>query len=290
MRSTTAFAARGLRAAPFLAPLLFLVALLPRTAAAEPVRFGARTLEIPAPAGMVAVSRELPKYLELSQAYLPADNRLVEIYHTPEDRAALLQGQDIGLTRYHQLQTLRSVDGKPLSATEFATGMGQMETAIESTLQHLDTASLTDAGNKALAEEAGEEVSLSIGETRYLGVFRREPWALFFTMTSQVAVSGADGLSGRMICAGSSALINHQIVFLYAYAPDTGPEARRWAESAVAAWADAVRAANPDEASVAADAESFGQPLGFAALGRNALIGALIGGLLGLFLWLRRRA
>jgi len=270
--------------------LLCLTALLAPAAAADPVAFGARSLEIPAPAGFVAVTGEMPRYHELSQAYLPAGNRLVEIYHTTEDRAALLQGQDIGLTRYHQMQTLRAYDGKPLSAAEFTAGMAEMETAIQGTLENFDTAPLTDAGNKALADQTGEDVAISIGDTRYLGVFRREPWALFFTTTSQVAVSGVEGNGGRIVCAGSAALINHQIVYLYTYTDDTGPEARTWAEAAVSAWADAVRAANPDDAAVAARADAMQSSLGFPAIGRNALIGACVGGLLGLFFWLRRRA
>jgi hypothetical protein len=289
MRSASAFEIRGARRVRSFA-LLCLTALLAPAAAADPVAFGARSLEIPAPAGFVAVAGQMPRYLELSQAYLPAGNRLVEIYHSPADRDAMLQGQDIGLTRYHQLQTLRAFDGKPLSLAEFTAGMAQMETAIQATVENLDTAPLTDAGNKALAEQTGDDAAISIGDTRYLGVFRREPWALFFSTTSQVAISGADGHGGRVLCAGSAALINHQLVYLYAYTDDTGPEARSWAEAAVAGWADAVRAANPDDPAVAARAEAMRSSLDFPALGRNTLIGACTGGLLGLFFWLRRRA
>ncbi len=262
------------------------------TLGAEPTAFGSRTLEIPAPDGFVPVGKDVPDYLSISQAYLPAQNRLVEIYTTAEDKAAFLAASEPELARYFQLQVARGIDGKTISSAEFSQASGLMEAELEKAFGNMteQAAELAHKGNTALQEKTGSDAKVSFGGIRYLGVFRREPWAMFFTLGSDVQISGSDvdaGESGAMISAGALALINHQIVYLYAYADDTGPEAHAWAQNAVSAWADAVNRANPSDPALEASSRAFGG-FDFGRIGQGALIGGAIGLLIGLFAWLKR--
>ena len=254
---------------------LAVATLLTGSARAEPVAFAERTLEIPAPQGFVAAGKDDPTFLQILQAYLPAQNRLVEVYLTPDDKAAFAAQRQPQMARYFQLQVGRDMDGKPISAPGFEQARDGMERELEKALgQASGTASqLADQGNAELKQATGTEAEVSFGQIRYLGAFRREPWGLFFTLGSEVSVSGEAPESGNVTSAGALMLANHQILYLYAYAADQTPAAREWAEQSVSAWADAVRAANPDDPAVA----KIAQDLGGNGAGRDMLILAATG-------------
>jgi hypothetical protein len=63
--------------------------------------------------------------------------------------------------------------------------------------------------------------------------------------------------SVRMMTANALVLVDHQLLYLYSYANDQLPDARGEAERSVSAWADAIRAANPDDPAVARQAKPF---------------------------------
>ena len=237
--------------------------LLAGAAMAEPVAFGNRTLEIPEPQGFSGAAQADPQFLQVLQAYLPAQNRLVEVYLTPEDKAAFGEKRAPEMIRYLQLQVARAMDGKPIAATGFAQARDGMERELQKVLGNADSTAkaLAEKGNAQLKQVTGSDAEVSFGEIRYLGTFRREPWGLFFTLGSDVSVSaeGADADSGTVTSSGALVLINHQILYLYAYAADQTPSTREWTERTVSQWADAVRAANPDDPAVAKVAQDFGR-------------------------------
>lgn len=271
---------------------LGLLLVLTGSAFAEPVAFGTRTLEIPAPPGFVTIGKEMPQFLQISQAFLPPDNRLAEIYIAPEDREDLRAAREPPLARYFQLQVGKSVEGKAISADGFAQASGSMESELEKALGSIDEQSkqIAEKGNQQLKELTGSDAQLEFGQIRYLGAFRREPWGLFFTLGSEVTLTGTDsgdGETGSVVCAGALVLVDHQILYLYAYADDTGASAREWVQGALSAWADAVRAANPDDPQVAATAVDFGGNESFKTGG--AIVGGAAGLIIALLVASRRR-
>jgi hypothetical protein len=255
-------------------------------AVATPQKFGTRQLEIPDPQGFVPLSGASPRFMEMAAAYLPPTNRLLEVYATPADRDVFAAGSGKDLLRYFQLQTLRKVEGEPISSADFAEASAEMESGLKQTFANIDTqaSDLLSKGNASVKEKAGVDPQIAASDFGYLGVYRREPWAMFFSISTKVA-AGAD--SHKLICAGALTLINHQLIYLYAYANFDQPADRSWAESAVSSWADAVHAANPDDAAM----EATASPLGFnwRGVGRAGLIGGIIGGLVGLVMTLVRK-
>lgn len=272
--------------------LLALVAVAPTTPArADAYRFGARTLEIPLPAGFEPVGKDVPGYITFSQAYLPETNRLVEVFVPPASKAVLMAGKQQRIPRYFQLQTLRSVDGTALSASDFTAGMAGIEEGLNAQMETLDekAAELAEQGNDAMSGQTGKE--LAIGGTQFHGIYRREPWGLFFTASLQVTIEdGGHTEAVRMYGGNALVLVNHQLLYLYSYADAADPDARAAVEASASAWADAIRAANPDDASVAATARPM-SAAGTSGSGllRGVLVGATIGAVLFLIGWLLRR-
>src|SRR3569623_46823 len=72
--------------------LSLLLAFTGTLAVAAPATFGGRSIEIPSPERYVPVAAAVPKFIEIAQGFLPATNRLVEVYMVPADRAALARG------------------------------------------------------------------------------------------------------------------------------------------------------------------------------------------------------
>lgn len=253
------------------------------------VSFGARMLEIPAPEGFEGVAQTLPDYLRMSQAYLPPDHRLVDVYLTPEDRSAVELDAAPSLQRYFQLQVLRRMDGQPLSLTDFAHGLPQVEREIERSMPGLNAqaAARSVAGNAALQQQTGAAADASVRDVRLLGVFRREPWGIFHSVSSLVAASGAD-VGSRVISAGAVVLVNHQLLHLHAFADARDADAQRWAESAVGRWSEALQAANPPDAELAATLDPA-RGTGLDGRGAALLGAAVLVALFAFFAWRRRK-
>lgn len=258
--------------------------------AADELAFGTRQLEVPAPSGFEPISRRVPRFLTLAQNYLPPGNRLVEAYLLPEDIAKLELGQDVDIRRYFQLQTLRTVDGVPVSADEFAEVSGEIEKGLGEALSGLgdEGAKLAAQGNAAAKRQIGVDPQLALGGLQYLGTFRKEPWALFFTTRATVTTPGSG--STPATAAGALAVIDHQVAYFYAYTyePDASPHGRHWAQDAVSDWANTVRWANPDDPALEASAKRLGGGFDWARVGRAAGIGAFIAIVVG-FLRQRRK-
>lgn len=248
--------------------------------AAASLQFGARSLNVPEPQGFTALSNVSPRYMQLAQAYLPATNRLVEAYATPADAKALAEGRASTLTRYLQLQVPRAAEGTPISEQEFTQASKEMEGQFESTMRNSKdtTDDLTKKGNAAVKRATSTDPKVALSGIEYLGVYRREPWGLFFTIKS--GVSSGDSNKETLVCAGALVMINYQLLFMYSYAHYQDSADREWVEQAASAWADATRAANPNDPAVAAKVKHgfFG-----GGIWRNTIIGAIIGGIVGLF-------
>jgi hypothetical protein len=255
-------------------------------ATGAPVTFGERTLDLPDPPGFVAVSQRLPQFMAIAQGYLPAGNRLVEAWLLPDDAAALERGEQVDIRRYFQLQTLRTLDGVPVSAAEFAEVSSQLEAGLGAAISGVgdQAAELTAQGNAAAKRQAGIDPGVGVGGLSYLGTFRREPWALFFTTRADVT-AGDERVAAT--AASALAVIDHQLAYLYAYTyeGDTSAHGRQWAQDALSGWADAVRRSNPDDPALEASAARLSGGFDWSDVAR----GAAIGGLCGMFVWLFRR-
>jgi hypothetical protein len=249
-------------------------------AGAAPLVFGSRSLEVPQPEGFLTGSTAYPPIFSASSAFLPPSNRLVEVYVTQADGDAMVAGKLQSLSRYFQLQVPRALEGKPLSVAEFGANAKTIETSLETAMKDAGSQAgqLTHDGNQRVQQQTGVDPGVKISDVGYHGIFRREDWGIFFSMSSAVSAAGSG--SDRMFCAGALALVDHQLVYFYAYALERTPADRDWAKRALSAWVDATRAANPDDDALEASAAPrrnnwLVRVLVFAVLG--GVIGVLYG-------------
>jgi hypothetical protein len=200
--------------------------------------FAQRTLEIPAPAGFEPVSHELPRYMRSAQDYWPWNNRLVATYVPAADKAALLANQEGQVRRFFQLRVQPGADRVPQDPAKFTEFLDQVE------------ARMTDETKRFNAVGTQTNAQVRLGLPAPLGVYRRESWGLFFTTSNPVVVEvDRRPRKHRLVNASALVQVDGQLLYLFAYADATDPNARAWAEANAATWADAIRAANVARAS-----------------------------------------
>lgn len=237
----------GRTTASFLRATAALAALATCAALAAPYPVGDRTLQLPAPPGLVRISDSLPALMKTFESYAPAESRVVDAYLTAEDHAALSANALAPLQRYAQLAVHRASEVTPMSATGFRANLAVMERAVEQTMPTLAdrTRAQTTRGNAEIERQYGVDVDARIGAVGYHGVHRREDWGLFFSTTMNVTTQ-VEPASQRLFAASAMALVDNRFLIFNVYAEDEG-HAHRWALSTLDAWVDATRQANPDD-------------------------------------------
>jgi hypothetical protein len=291
---------RGLRAsnrrATALAALLCVLAL-PLAAAPSAVgeyAFGERRLKVPAPEDFEPATVVAPNLMPILASYLPATNRLAETFVDRANVDALAAGTAPALDPYLQLQVLRNVDGVVLSSKDFAAQSSEFERQIEAAMPGLEdeVSRLTESGNAKLADETGVDPQIGFGGSRYLGVFRREPWGLFYSMQAKVT-SDRDGIRQEMpvTTSGAVVMINHQMMFLYANRYSDSDEGLVWTRDAVVRWAEDLRRVNPDDPALEPQARPLRNGIDWGQALRTGLITAAIAATVALLIGLfsRRR-
>jgi hypothetical protein len=266
---------------------LLLLPLTYCTAGAAPVVFGARTIEIPAPENFQALAQRRPQVITMTQAAVPDGVRVVDVYATAAITASLGAGKQPELGRYFVLEVLRSDDGKPETFDQYANNSDFVEAELRRRVEN------EREQNDQLAAQASQRLHKPFGEIRaalgigseFLGVTRKEPWGLFFSLKTKKA----DGT----LTINSIALVDvdYQVPSLLVYAPYRNAADRFWAEQAVLDWAKALRAANPDDPAIAGTLSNSSwtnklSPEDFERIGRD--VGALIG-VIAVVVWSSRR-
>lgn len=257
-------------------------------ASARPVTFGPRTLQVPEPQGFKAVAQSAPAFMRIAAAYLPASNRLVDVYVKPDAAATLAGGQGVELDQYFQLQVARTMDGIVISPKDFESAKGEIESSIQEAIKDSSKAAdqLIRSGNAEVQRATSQDPKLSMSGLQQLGFFRREPWGVFFTVKTHVA-SAAAPQQEDMVGACAFVMVNYQGLFLYSYAHYGSEADRHWVEQSVSSWADALRAANPDDSGLESQAVHTG--FDWNRVVKSALLWAVIGGLIGFFVTVMKK-
>jgi hypothetical protein len=246
------------RLARIIALLFVCGTLLAATAShADIVQFGSRSLNIPSPQGFAPISSVSPQALQIMQAYLP--NRLAEAYATPDDIQKMFIGQKIMLVRYFQLQVLHRADGVSVTKAGFQEILKQIEDEPGTSINNVteEVAPLVQHGNAEVEKITAQNPQTTLSDIQYLGIYRRESWGLFSSMKARFTATSST--NKQVIASSAAVLVNHQLLFLYSFSDFHDEHDRQWSEQALSTWADAVRAANPDDAAVAISTQESAQ-------------------------------
>lgn len=250
------------------------------------VTVGGRAIVFPAPHGFVRCDGISAEWDAAETAMLPATNRRLVAFSTPEEVAAIRNQQPSGTTKSFNCQIVRNVERQEIGERTFEQVRNGARAEVEKMKSRLDDQikRLVQEGNQRLSDQFGVDAALTISDSAILGFFEETPTSLGFTMAMNVSSGNEAGTKpDRWVVAAIMVPVNGRLINLYANSPYGGEEDRIWAEQAVAAWRDAVVNANPRLAG------PVGGGFDSTAAYRSGVIGGVIGGLVGGFLWLFKK-
>ena len=267
----------------YLAPILLLLALSVAHAAPVPLLIGDTTIQFPIDAGYVRVSQEQPKFFELTAAALPPSNKLVESFFTRADIARLGQG-GIAADTYFQVQVLRAIESREISVDDWNALKPQLTAGM--TKLDLNQVISSDTGNNdRMSAVAGQQVKVNFGKIGTPVVYRETPSSIDFgTLVPMEMNIGGEVQNLTFAAAGSFVVVRNKLIFVYAFSTSTSAEAIAKLRARLDATVDQTIALNPSDATTQSSSG-----FDWSRVGRNALIGGVLGGIGGLFGWFIRR-
>ncbi|MEK7952467.1 hypothetical protein [Luteolibacter soli] len=273
----------------FLLPLISFF-VLPSSALAEEItdsiEVGGRVLRIPAPGGFVrcdGVNAEWDKVMASMQA--PA-NRMLVTYGSHTDQEAIRAGTPADYSKNFNIQVISQLEAKEIGTDTFAGIRDQTSEEVKSAVAKVEKeVNKTMAeGSRKISDQLGVDTALSISDTAMLGVFQEDAQSFGFTMALKLKVSTPKGTEdSKSVVAAMMQPVNGRLLLFYATMPYLSENDRKEAETSVKAWADAVFAANPQVKGPPA------RPGLFDGVGRSGLIGAIVGGLLGVIFMVKKK-
>jgi hypothetical protein len=273
-----------------LLPLISLF-VLPASALADEITesfdVGGRTLKIPAPAGgFVRCDGVNAEWDKVMASMLATSNRMLATYGTQADQDALRAGTPSEYAKNFNVQVIRKLETQEFGTETFAGFKDQMAKEVKSAMANAEKEinEVMAKGSRELSDKTGVDAALSVSDTAMLGIFHEDSQSLGFTMALKLNVSTPKGTETmKSVVASVTQPVNGRLVLLYATQPYASEADRKEAETSVKAWADAVFAANPQVKGPPARRGLFD------GVGRSGLIGAIIGGLVGVVLMVKKK-
>lgn len=258
---------------------------------AAEITVGERRLEVPVPAGFAVLTPEMSPYYESLNAYVGPNNVRYLTLISTEAADAIGRGEDVELVRYINIESERSAANASVSSAQFAelreVIKGQLEQLYAQAEEQLPD--LVGAGNEAASEAFDAEVTVEVGGLSPLPIHIDRIDAIANSMYANVggAVNGEDLGASAVAATTQIQHVKDKILFFYVYGDK---EDLDWTRETAEALASGVVAQNPLSVTERqAVQSSAGSGFDWGSVMRNALIGAAIGGMIGLVSYFRRR-
>jgi len=197
--------------------------------------------------------------------------------------AAAQKGEIPDLTRRFTVQTAKSIVSASVSSSDFV----KLKNIIKS---QNDLPELMARMNKGIAKKYDVNLAFSVSQMVPLPVHEETDRTLAYSAFVKYNMNDAAGNPSPYIAVFTAtfAHVKGKVLFLYSYAEEAGLE---WSRESSKQWASAVVAANPSDfqSSVKESLPSAVTGIDWGEVGIKAIAGAIIGLIVGLIAWARKR-
>lgn len=255
------------------------------------IEVGDRPVNLPLPDGFVELTPAMSPYYETMRAYIGPNNLRYATLITANDAEALLRGEDIDLERYINVESEKGISATSVSSAQFADFRGILRSQIDDMYANVEEQlpELVTNGNHELSEEFDADIALELGGLVPLPIHLDTDNAMANSMFMTVgATVDGENIGADVVAATSLFLhVKDKVLFLYVYGQESELE---WTREAAERWATDILAANPLSAAEQRAVErSDSISIDWSQVLEKALIGALVGGAIGLFSFLFRK-
>jgi hypothetical protein len=210
---------------------------------------------------------------------------------TANDAEALLRGQDIELERYINVESENGISATSVSSAQFTDFRSILQSQIDNMYATVEKQlpELVSKGNHELSEEFDADLAVELGGLVPLPIHLDTDNAMANSMfmTVGATIDGKD-VDADIVAATTLFLhVKDKVLFLYVYGQESELE---WTRQAAERWATDILAANPSSAAeqrAVERSDSIG--IDWSQVLEKALIGALVGGAIGLFSFVFRK-
>lgn len=248
------------------------------------VAIGPTTITVPVPAGFAPVTADMTNTVQALSSTIGEQNQALAWFIPAELVAAAKSGNAPAPLRTLSVQTAKATMNRSITAAD----MAELEQIIVE--QNAELAKRLELQFPGIAVQVRESVAGKLNAKLRLelqGIFPLEPHVRTNRMlaySSFVKYAMRDpgtGLTNSISAVVTATLVHARAKLFFLYA-NGGEQDLDWTRQISRNWAEAILAANPSDATAAA-AETAG-PSGFdwKRIQRGALIGGVIGGLVGL--------
>ena len=261
---------------------LFLTLGLP--CAALEVEVGGSKVKLPAPEGFIEVSTLHPASRQKAETLTPPSNRLLAVYMDQADFEAVNHGQSASWSRYMMVQTDRQSEGFTISLSDFDQVRQVLTNQQDVLLEHVKEQVNGYFDSIQTGDDPRSKIEL--GNLLPLGVFADNHRRHASESLSKFRRTDQKLDEGYLVAGATNVLhVGNRIIFAYVYTTYESEDDRQWIRQVSDQWSAEILTENPDSPRLSAWFQQFD----WARVGDKALIGAIIGGVIGIIITIRRR-
>jgi hypothetical protein len=258
---------------------------------AAEIEIGDRVIEIPLPDEYAELTPQMSPMYEAMQAYISPQNVRFMTLIAEDKAAALLRGEAVDLGRYINVESQKDISAASITSAQFAELRSAFRNQIAEMYANVEKQlpDLVAQGNSALSETFSADVAVELGGLVPLPVHHDVDNAIANSMFMTVGTTVNSEDAGVNVLAATSLILHvrDKVLFLYVYGTESDLE---WTRNTAANWSTEIIDANP----LSTDEQRAVDKSGSAGIDWNrvlerTLIGALIGGVIGLLSLLFRK-
>lgn len=274
------------RLPPALAIVLIHLLARPVFAAETGIRIGDTTITVPTPSGFTPVTKDMARLDQTLESFVAPSNVRLASFIPEEFLPAVQRGELPAMPRTLSLQTNKKTVAPIVTASEFTelkrVVRKQNEDMVKKAQDQMP--GLIDQAN----EKLGNRTQAKVNGMAVLPPHEDTERSLAYSMRLDVATKGTDGQ-----VVGHPGVVT--VTFLHARGKlfftyvNGGENDLEWSRQISKEWAAAILAANPSDDITAAKESARSGAFGWDRVARNAAIGAILGGAIGLLRLLFKR-
>lgn len=261
-------------------------------ATATDISVGGVSLTIPDPEGFSPVTQEMELLFELQKQFVAPTNEEFVSFIPEQDVPAVLQGNIPNLPRRFTVQTVKTLIDKSVSTSGFEEFKSIIKTQNDKIMQEAEALlpGLTQQMNEGINEKYDIDIAFSVSQMMPMPIHHETDNTLAYSALVKYEMNDENGNPASDITVVTTTLVHvkNKVMFLYTYAEESGLE---WSKAISKKWVTAIVAENPTDPRAPLQEEwpPADSGMDWESVGKNALVGAIIGLVVGLIGWAIRR-
>ncbi|MEO8459817.1 MAG: hypothetical protein ABI451_04755 [Dokdonella sp.] len=271
---------------------LALLLFVPSISVAVDISIGGVSLVIPNPVGFSPVTQQMTMLFDIEKQFVAPANEEFVAFIPEREVSAALRDDPADLHRRFTVQTAKSLVGVPVSTSDFLKLKNVIKSQNDELMKKIEgqLPGVMKEINEGITTKYDVDLALSVAQMVPLPVHQETDRTVAYSALVKYDAKDGNGSPAPFVAVVTTtfAHVKGRVLFLYSYAEESGLD---WSKQASLEWANAVFAANPSnpQTSVKEVLPSAISGIDWEKIGAKAVVGAIVGLLIGLIGWVIKR-